>query len=133
MVTAADARTVSLATPAKPEYVVLARLALSAVCRLTALPPDEVADLKLAITEAAALLMGTGAIPEEPGRVSFAFELADSRLALAIERVEGSGPPEGVAPEDEELAVAILNATADECSRTDTSVRLVKYLDPAAE
>ena len=31
----------------------LARLALSAVCRLTPLAPEEVADLKLAITEAA--------------------------------------------------------------------------------
>ena len=31
----------------------LARLALSAVCRLTPLEPAEVADLKLAVTEAA--------------------------------------------------------------------------------
>ena len=38
--------------PAKPGYLVLARLALSAVCRLTPLDSTEVADLKLAVTEA---------------------------------------------------------------------------------
>ncbi len=43
-----DSREVSLGIPAKPEYLVLVRLALSAVCRLTPLGPDEVADLKLA-------------------------------------------------------------------------------------
>ena len=50
---AADSRDVSLTIPARPDYLVLARLALSAVCRLTPLSPEEVADLKLAITEAA--------------------------------------------------------------------------------
>src|SRR5947208_2354723 len=40
----ADSREVSLGIPAKPEYLVLVRLALSAVCRLTPLAPDEVAD-----------------------------------------------------------------------------------------
>src|ERR687884_182583 len=48
-----NGRDVALAIPAKPDYLVLARLALSAVCRLTPLSPEEVADLKLAITEAA--------------------------------------------------------------------------------
>jgi anti-sigma regulatory factor (Ser/Thr protein kinase) len=48
-----DSRDVSLTIPARPDYLVLARLALSAVCRLTPLSPEEVADLKLAITEAA--------------------------------------------------------------------------------
>jgi hypothetical protein len=52
----ADSREVSLGIPAKPEYLVLVRLALSAVCRLTPLGPDEVADeereLSRAIIEA---------------------------------------------------------------------------------
>ena len=50
---ATDSRDVSLTIPARPDYLVLARLALSAVCRLTPLSPEEVADLKRAITEAA--------------------------------------------------------------------------------
>ena len=48
-----DSRDVSLTIPARPDYLVLARLALAAVCRLTPLSPEEIADLKLAITEAA--------------------------------------------------------------------------------
>ena len=51
-------RSVRLKVPAKPEYVVLTRLALSAVCRLTSLEPEDVADLKLAITEAATAFVG---------------------------------------------------------------------------
>ena len=49
----ASDRDVALTIPARPEHLVLARLALSAVCRLTPLTPEDVADLKLAITEAA--------------------------------------------------------------------------------
>src|SRR3954465_15406925 len=59
----ADSREVSLGIPAKPEYLVLVRLALSAVCRLTPLGPDEVADLKLAGTEAAT----SRRQPDQPG------------------------------------------------------------------
>ena len=58
MEASAPGRTVSLTIPAKPDYVVLARLALSAVCRLAPLELEAAADLKLAITEAASFLMG---------------------------------------------------------------------------
>jgi hypothetical protein len=133
MATAADSRTVSLTMPAKPEYVVLARLALSAVCRLTSLGPDEVADLKLAITEAAGLLVGPDPAGDDADALSFAFELGDERLLLAVE-----GPPEqpaagGHDPGERELSQAILRATADECDIGERSVRLVKYLLPPAE
>ena len=52
---AESTRAVALTVPAKPDYVVLARLALGAVCRLAPLSPEEVGDLKLAMTEAAAM------------------------------------------------------------------------------
>src|SRR4051795_9504490 len=85
---ASPGRTVSLAVPAKPDYVVLARLALSAVCRLSPLAPEEVADLKLAITEAATYMMGgasrPGARQDEAteGRLTFTFALGDDSLGL---------------------------------------------------
>src|SRR4051812_8187973 len=60
MTVESGASTVHLTVPAKPEYVVLTRLALSAVCRLTPLQPEDVADLKLAITEAATALVQDG-------------------------------------------------------------------------
>src|SRR4051812_29060695 len=83
-------RKVSLAIPAKPDYVVLARLALSAVCRLAPLTPEEVADLKLAITEASNYLMGgerRASSREETngaGRLTFSFDLADDALELCV-------------------------------------------------
>ena len=130
MATAAESRTVSLAMPGKPEYVVLARLALSAVCRLTSLEPDEVADLKLAITEAAALVMGSG---EDPGRVSFDFSLEDERLTLCIEGAPVGTQGDALPPEERELGREIIRATADECEYGERSVRLVKYVRSAAE
>ena len=124
MATAADSRTVSLSMPAKPEYVVLARLALSAVCRLTALAPDEVADLKLAITEAASLLMGPG---DPSGVIAFDFALEDERLVLQIEG-PGGASTDGDEPDEQELSREIIRATADESEDDGKRMRLVKYL-----
>jgi serine/threonine-protein kinase RsbW len=67
----ADSRDVSLTIPARPDYLVLARLALAAVCRLTSLSPEEVADLKLAITEAANDFVDDSRPADDEGRVSF--------------------------------------------------------------
>jgi serine/threonine-protein kinase RsbW len=130
MATAADSRTVSLATPAKAEYVVLARLALSAVCRLTPLAPDEVADLKLAITEAAALLVG---VDDAEGKLEFDFTLEDDRLVLAIGGPHAGGSPGGVPADEQELSYAIIGATADEAEYGEGSIRLVKFVRPSAE
>src|SRR3954452_24708705 len=85
--------TVSLAIPAKPDYVVLARLALSAVCRLSPLAPEEVADLKLAITEAATYIMGgerRQSAREDDGdaRLTFTFGLDDDSLVLSVSGTE---------------------------------------------
>ncbi len=55
-----QSRDVHLSVPARPDYLVLARLALSAMCRLTPLEHAEVADLKLAVTEAASRSSPTG-------------------------------------------------------------------------
>jgi hypothetical protein len=132
MATAADSRTVSLTMPAKPEYVVLARLALSAVCRLTSLPPDEVADLKLGITEAATVLVGIEP-SDDPPSLSFAFALEDDRLVLAVEGPADGIPSDGGDPDERELAHAIMRATADECDIGEHAVRIVKYLRPPGE
>ena len=45
-------RTVRLRVPARPEYIALARLALSGLADIASLPDEQVADLKLALTEA---------------------------------------------------------------------------------
>jgi serine/threonine-protein kinase RsbW len=121
---AADGKDVSLTIPARPDYLVLARLALSAVCRLTPLSADEVADLKLAITEAANDYVEEGGPDEEEGRLNFSFRLLQDRLLLELE-----GPPAPLSPVEQELGRAIIDATVDECDFQQGHTRLVKYLD----
>jgi serine/threonine-protein kinase RsbW len=121
--TKADSRDVSLTIPARPDYLVLARLALSAVCRLTPLSPEEVADLKLAITEAANDYVDESRPLDDESRVSFAFRLLDDRLVMEL-----SGPGSPVSAVEQELSRAIIEATVDECSFSSGRTLLVKYL-----
>jgi serine/threonine-protein kinase RsbW len=118
-----ESRDVALTIPARPDYLVLARLALSAVCRLTPLSAEEVADLKLAITEAANEFVDDARPDEDEGRVNFAFRLLDDRLVLELD-----GPLSDVADVEQELGRAIIDATVDECDFREGRTRLVKYL-----
>jgi serine/threonine-protein kinase RsbW len=119
----ADSRDVALTIPARPDYLVLARLALSAVCRLTPLSPEEVADLKLAITEAANDYVDEARPLEDESRVSFSFRLLDDRLTMEL---NGSTSP--VSAAEQELSRAIIEATVDECSFSSGRTLLVKFL-----
>ena len=121
--TTADSRDVSLTIPARPDYLVLARLALSAVCRLTPLSPEEIADLKLAITEAANDYVDESRPLEDESRVSFSFRLLDDRLSMEL-----SGPASTVSAVEQELSRAIIEATVDECSFATGRTLLIKYL-----
>jgi serine/threonine-protein kinase RsbW len=120
---AADSRDVSLTIPARPDYLVLARLALSAVCRLTPLSPEEVADLKLAITEAANDYVEEGRPLEDESRLNFMFHLGDDRLSMDL---DGTAGP--IAASEQELSRAIIEATVDEAEFGNGRTRLVKYL-----
>ena len=131
----ASAHKVSLSVPAKPDYVVLARLALSAVCRLSPLAPEEVADLKLAITEAATYLMGgerrqsTRGGEDEEALLTFTFELGDESLTLVVSGEEHAT----VSDEERELSLALIRATVDSHEYSPGEMRLVKHLDYSAE
>ena len=126
---AASQRTVSLTIPAKPDYIVLARLALSAVCRIAPLELEAAADLKLAITEAATFLMGgdrrSAARGDDEGpQLHFTFDLTDEEIV-----VEVTGSEERTFSEEErELSRAIIDATADDCTYEDGTMRLRKRL-----
>jgi hypothetical protein len=130
--TSVPTRTVTLAVPAKPDYVVLARLALSAVCRLSPLAPEEVADLKLAITEASNYLMGgerRQSSREEGddgpvGTLTFKFDLGDDALELCV---SGDEMPT-VSAEERELSIALIKATVDSYEYGDGLMRLTKQL-----
>jgi hypothetical protein len=126
---AESTRAVSLTVPAKPDYVVLARLALGAVCRLAPLSPEEVGDLKLAMTEAAAMMVASDPLDEgvDHPPMQFRFDVQDDRIVL---EVAGGGSP--VMAEDErELSAAIIEATVDEYTREGDRMTLTKRLRPA--
>jgi serine/threonine-protein kinase RsbW len=120
---ASDSRDVSLTIPARADYLVLARLALSAVCRLTPLSPEEVADLKLAITEAANDYVDESRGLDDESRLNFSFHLADDALMMDL---DGAAGP--VATSEQELSRAIIEATVDKAEFADGRTRLVKYL-----
>jgi serine/threonine-protein kinase RsbW len=123
-----SSRDVSLTIPARPDYLVLARLALSAVCRLTPLSPEEVADLKLAITEAANDYVDDSRPLDDESRLNFSFKLGDDRLQMDLD-----GPSGPVAATEQELSRAIIEATVDESAFSSGRTRLVKYLKHSAE
>jgi serine/threonine-protein kinase RsbW len=123
-------RAVSLTVPAKADYVVLARLALGAVCRLAPLTPEEVGDLKLAMTEAAAMVVtAEPAADDEHPPMRFLFDVQDDRVVL---EVSGGGSP-SMAEDERALSAAIIEATVDEYQRDGDAMTLVKHLRRTGE
>lgn len=114
-----QSRDVHLAVPARPDYLVLARLALSAMCRLTPLEHTEVADLKLAVTEAASGYVGNGTPAD--AIVDFEFRLLDDRIELKL-----AGDPVEHPAEEQEVSRAIVEATVDEYEQRGDGMVLVK-------
>ena len=112
-------RTVRLRIPARAEYVALARLALSGLADIAALPEELVGDLKLALTEAVSNSV-RHAYGEGSGFVSVAYELGhDSLTVEVVDDGEGFDPERPPALEGEELTegglgIAIIRTIADD-------------------
>ena len=112
-------RTVRLRVPARAEYVALARLALSGLADIVALPEELLADLKLALTEAVSNSV-RHAYAGGAGFVSIAYELGSSALAVeVVDDGKGFDPERPPALEGEELTegglgIAIIRTIADE-------------------
>jgi serine/threonine-protein kinase RsbW len=112
-------RTVRLRVPARAEYVALARLALSGLADIVALPEELLADLKLALTEAVSNSV-RHAYADGGGFVSVAYVLSPDELAVEVED-DGKGfdPERPPALEGEELTegglgIAIIRTIVDE-------------------
>jgi anti-sigma regulatory factor (Ser/Thr protein kinase) len=119
---ARESRDVHIETPARAGYLVLARLALSAICRLTSLEHTEVADLKLAVTEAASGFLADGDTPSD-SVIEFNFRLAEDRLELELRGTQGDAPAA-----ERELSHAIVEATVDDFQLEPGRAVLVKRL-----
>ena len=137
---------VVLTFPAKPDYLLLARLTLSGLARELPLDDELLADLKLAVTEACGNAV-RHAYEGAEGDVSVVFAIDDGRLLMTVEdHGDGIRAPDSPADEEDELAsplesgmgMPIIRAIVDELAveqGTDgrgTVVRMVKYLSSPA-
>ena len=73
-----------LSFPAKPDYLLLARLALSGIGRATPVADELLADLKLALTEACGNCV-RHAYPDGPGDVSVAYAFDGDAIEMIVE------------------------------------------------
>jgi serine/threonine-protein kinase RsbW len=111
---------VVLDVPAKPEYLLLARLAATGVGRSMGASEETIADLKLAITEAVANSVRHAYPSGEPGRVTIELLAAADRVQVVVSDtgrglVEQAPPPlrDGV-PREGGMGLSIIAAIADE-------------------
>jgi len=111
--------TVRLTIPARAEYITLCRLALTGIARVRSLSDELLADLKLALTEAASNSVRHAYGEGRAGVVQISYELLPDRLVIEVTD-EGAGfdpaAPQGPPEELSEggLGIAIIRAIADE-------------------
>jgi len=114
-----DAVTVRLTIPARAEYITLCRLALTGIARLRELSDELLADLKLALTEAASNSVRHAYGDKDVGVVEISYELFPDRLVIEVaDEGEGFDPAEAEVDPDGlsegGLGIAIIRAIADE-------------------
>src|SRR2546421_5591782 len=76
--------TVRLTIPARPEYVTLCRLALTGIARVRPVSDEDLADLKLALTEAVSNSVRHAYPDDEGGFVQVSYELHEDRIAIEV-------------------------------------------------
>jgi serine/threonine-protein kinase RsbW len=113
----AGVREVRLTIPARAEYVLLGRLALSGLTRMRPLEDETVNDLKLAVTEACTNSV-RHAYGDGGGSVDIVYELHDDRLVVEVSD-DGTGFDPDELEESGELTegglgIAIIRALVDD-------------------
>lgn len=136
-VTESETGMVELTIPAKAEYIVLCRLALTGLARSRALDPEVLADLKLALSEACTNSIRHAYEGDEAGTVEVRYELAADRLSVVVtDEGQGFDPALARAADDDRdeggLGIAIIRALVDELDiesdGTGSSLRFTKIL-----
>src|SRR6187402_2440440 len=79
-----EGRSVRLTIPARPEYITLGRLALTAIAGVRALSDETLHDLKLALTEACTNSVKHAYEESGEGSVDILYELLSDRLAVEV-------------------------------------------------
>lgn len=107
----------SLSFPARAEYLVLCRLAVTALAGLAPLDDELVDDLKLAVTEACTNTIQHAYRGREPGLVSLRYEAAAGLVRIMIDD-SGVGPgaelQEAEGEREGGMGLAIIRSLVDE-------------------
>jgi len=131
---------IRLSFPAKPDYLLLARLALSGIGRTTPVTDELLADLKLALTEACGNCV-RHAYPDGQGDVSVAYAFDANAIEMIVEDQGVGLDPTGAPTSSDEsgMGVPIIRTVVDEleirpgADGRGTIVRMTKRLAPAGE
>lgn len=136
------AEAIRLRFPARAEYLLLARLAVAGVARRMPLGRKDVADLKLAVTEACSNVVRHAYADGSGGEIELELVVADDRLVLVVED-HGAGialPVPEVAPSElGGMGLPIIRAVVDELEirpaveGTGTTVHMTKRAREASE
>ena len=127
---------IALSIPAKAEYIVLSRLALTGIARARPLDAEVLADLKLAITEACSNSI-RHAYDGAGGAVEIRYDVRGDRVSVEVSDTGGGFDATDVAVTNGELdegglGIAIIQAVVDdlaiESNGEGSRVRFVKYL-----
>jgi len=135
----ADSRSVRLTIPARPEYITLGRLALTAIAGVRSLSDEALHDLKLALTEACTNSVKHAYAEGGEGVVDIVYELQPDRLAVEVGDAgagfEPQDPNGGNGDELSEggLGIEIIRAVTDEVeiearAGGGSRLRFVKFL-----
>ncbi|HZQ04743.1 MAG TPA: ATP-binding protein [Gaiellaceae bacterium] len=127
-----------LTIPAKAEYIMLGRLALTSLARVQELADEELSDLKLALTEACTNAV-RHAYADGDGVVEIDYRLYPDRIVVEVSDSGGGFSPPETSESEEDLltegglGIAIIRALADELEIGDrpgggSTLRFVKRL-----
>src|SRR2546428_2933892 len=100
-----EGRMVRLIIPARPEYITLGRLALTGIGRLRQLSDELLADLKLALTEAASnSVRHAYGERHDVGVVEISYALHPDRLVIEVTDEGGGFDPDEAPGQPDELS-----------------------------
>jgi serine/threonine-protein kinase RsbW len=117
---------VRLIFPARAEFLLLPRLALAGIARGHTIDEETIADLKLAVTEAAGNAVRHAYADGHLGRVSVSFVVTDDSIVIEVgDDGVGMEPPEAdeIAAGEGGMGLAIIGAIADEVEMRPASDR----------
>jgi len=135
-----EGRSVRLTIPAKPEYITLGRLALTAIAGVRPVSDETLHDLKLALTEACTNSVKHAYGEDGVGSVDIVYELLADRLAVEVGDAGSGFDPNADHPgaddelEEGGLGIAIIRAVTDEVEIAEregggSRLRFVKFLN----